>query len=99
MFTTEDFRVKKHLNEPRTFMKMEYDEIIPALFVFGMFWLVKAVIFGFFLACVWIFLIKKLKRGKGSGFMWLLIYWYTPEFVHLFFFPHSPSSDIIEWRD
>ena len=99
MFNSDDYKIRRHLNVPRTFMKMEYDEIIPAFVFFGLFWLVKAVVFGFFIALVWIFFVKKLKRGKGSGFMWQLIYWYTPSFVHLFFFKNSPTSDIIEWRD
>ena len=99
MFSADDYKVRRHLNVPRTFMKMEYDEIFPALFLFGLFWLVKAVIFGFILACTWVFVVRKLKRGKGSGYMWMLIYWYTPGFVHSFFFSYSPTSDIIEWRD
>ena len=99
MINARDYEVTRYLNKPRTLMKLEYDEIIPALVLFGFFWMLGSVIVGLVLAAAWISLLKKAKKGRGSGFLINLIYWYTPGLIHkTVLFQYSPTSDELEWR-
>ena len=91
------YRFPKTLSEQRRFFGMPYDEAIPSLSVFawGM-WSNKAL-FGMILAALIWFGIRSAKRGKGSMWLYNVLYWYFPTLLFRTVFKVIPDSSFRQW--
>ncbi len=96
--TERDYQITRYLNKPKTFLKLEYDEIFPAFGIFGVLFILGITpVYAFGLGFAWVVFLKAAKRGQGRGYLLTMIYWYAPGFIQKMFFPNSPSTDYTEW--
>jgi conjugal transfer pilus assembly protein TraL len=91
------YRFPQTLSEPRRFLGLPLDEAIPSLpvLLWGI-WAGKAL-FGLIAALVVWLLIRHLKSGKGSMWLYNLLYWHFPGLVFRGFFKLLPDSCLRQW--
>ncbi|AWK15137.1 type IV conjugative transfer system protein TraL [Candidatus Fukatsuia symbiotica] len=100
MTTEEDlqkYRFPKTLSEPRRLFGLPYDEALPSLPVFLWGIMVHHALFGMGMALVICLGIRTAKRGKGSMWLYNLLYWYFPGFLFRPVFKVIPDSSFRQW--
>jgi len=90
------YRIPAHLDKGKSIAGQPLDEIIPALVLFGLL-IMKSVVLAFGLAALWIFAMKKLKKGNGSSYLSLLLFWYLPSQMTKTLFKKTPAADKKYW--
>ena len=88
----ERYRFPKTLSEPMRIVVLTLDEAIPFLLVFLVCMARDALMTGVIAGVMVISIIRFVKRGRGTGWLMSLLYWYLPAPVTLYFFRHLPDS-------
>ena len=92
--------INKFLNKPKTLLGIPYDELVPAAIILFLFLAIfKEKWIGLGLAAAWWFTIRRLKAGRGSSYLLVLVYKYSPDFLQKAIFKNTPSSSYIRWRN
>ena len=88
----EKYRFPKTLNHQRRLLGMPYDEAIPALLPFGWGLYVGKPMFGLCAAALIWLAIRTAKRGRGSMWLYNLLYWHFPTALFRSVFKTIPDS-------
>jgi type IV conjugative transfer system protein TraL len=81
------------INEQARVVFLTYDEIIPSLLLFIIFFTCRHFLIGFLLALIWVIVIKRLKKGKPTSYLLSVAYW----FIGVFDFKRIPKSFNVRW--
>lgn len=91
------YRFPQMLTEQRRVIGLPLDEVIPvSVIVLWCIWINKPL-FGFIIAGIIWFLLRKVKRGKGSRWLYNMMYWYLPTELFRVVFRHIPASNFRQW--
>lgn len=91
------YRFPKTLNDQAKWFGLPIDELICVIPVIGWAVWINKPIFGFIIGgFIWL-LIKKAKKGKGSRWLYNLIYWYLPSFIFKGIYKKTPDSCSRQW--
>ncbi|WP_390899280.1 type IV conjugative transfer system protein TraL [Yersinia mollaretii] len=91
------YRFPKTLSEQRRILGIPYDEAIPSFPVLLWGILVQKALFGMGMAVLIWFGIRSAKRGKGSMWLYNLLYWYFPTMLFRGVFKIIPDSSFRQW--
>lgn len=91
------YRFPKTLSEQSRFFGMPIDEAIPVLLLVGWGLMSQKNLFGIISAAVVWFVIRSAKRGKGSMWLYNLMYWYLPWLNSMTVFKILPDSSFRQW--
>lgn len=93
----DKYRFPKTLSEQRRLFGMPYDEAIPALLPLGWGLYVGKPMFGLCAAVLIWFAIHSAKRGRGSMWLYNLLYWHLPTDLFRIVFKTIPDSSFRQW--
>lgn len=91
------YRFPKTLSEPRRFLGMPLDEALPTLPIVLWGVLSHKQLFGMVAAVLVWLLIRWAKRGKGSMWLYNLLYWHFPTALFRVVFRVIPDSSFRQW--
>ncbi|MBK5145552.1 type IV conjugative transfer system protein TraL [Budviciaceae bacterium BWR-B9] len=91
------YRFPKTLTDQERWFGLPLEEIIPVVSVAGWGLWINKPIFGFVMAFVLWLLIRKVKKGKGSMWLYNLMYWYLPTLIFKSVYKHIPDSCLRQW--
>lgn len=91
------YRFPKTLSEQSRFFGMPIDEAIPVLLLVGWGLMSQKNLFGIISAAFVWFVIRSAKRGKGSMWLYNLMYWYLPWLNSKTVFKILPDSSFRQW--
>lgn len=91
------YRFPKTLSEQSRFFGMPIDEAIPVLLLVGWGLMSQKNLFGIISAAFVWFVIRSAKRGKGSMWLYNLMYWYLPWLNSNTVFKILPDSSFRQW--
>lgn len=93
----EKYRFPKTLSEQRRLLGMPYDEALPSLtpLLWGV--CVGSAMFGLCTAILIWLAIRIAKRGRGSLWLYNLLYWYFPTALFRVVFKTIPDSSFRQW--
>ncbi|MEN4892372.1 type IV conjugative transfer system protein TraL [Erwinia billingiae] len=91
------YRFPKTLSEQRRLLGLPLDEAIPTfpIIIWGLF--AHKQLFGLVAAVAVWFLIRSAKRGKGSMWLYNLMYWHFPTLLFRTVFKVIPDSSFRQW--
>lgn len=83
----------KKIDEPRRFVGLTLDEIVPIVTISVLGFILGSMITGFVSAGIVWGLIRHFKKGQGTGWLLSLLYWHLP----LPLFSKTPASAARHW--
>jgi conjugal transfer pilus assembly protein TraL len=92
------YQMIRYLDEPERLMGLTFDEL--SIVFIGLLLLIASaykVLAGLFCLGLYIVL-NHFKKGAHPRFLMVLMYWYLPFEISLFFVMHLPSSHLRAWR-
>ena len=96
MKNLDKYAICKLLDQEKRIIGLPLDEFIPAL-VIGIFFLISGVpILSVFVGAAWVFALRLLKKGQGSGFLLRQIFWFSPSAIFKFL-TMTPASFKRHW--
>jgi len=93
----DKYRFPITLSEQRRFLGLPFDEAIPSIPVLVWGLLAHKALFGMGLAVLIWFCIHSAKRGKGSMWLYNVLYWYFPTVLFRTVFKVIPDSSFRQW--
>lgn len=84
--------ILKFLDEEDKIMGLPIDEFIPILIIIITGFLCKFLLEAVLLAFLTMRFMRKIKRSKGKGFLFILAYWHGNEAVGKRLFPSFPKA-------
>lgn len=91
------YRFPKTLSEQRRLLGLPYDEAFPSLTPLAWGVYVGNAMFGLCAAALIWFAIRTAKRGRGSMWLYNLLYWYFPTALFRVVFKTIPDSSFRQW--
>jgi conjugal transfer pilus assembly protein TraL len=92
----DKYHIPQHLDEPFKLILWTLDEFIVFLTPFIVFLLfLNSPLVGLFLGAALLFGLKRIKGEQGHYFIYNLIYWYFPVFMHLKATPPSYQRTLL----
>lgn len=93
----DKYRFPKTLTEQRRIFGLPLDEAIPIFIVGGLMIWMKKYLFALVVAALLWFFIRKVKKGKGSMWLYNLAYWYLPSELWRVVYKIIPDSCFRQW--
>lgn len=93
----DKYRFPKTLSEQLRILGLPLDELIPVVPVLAWGFWVHKQLFGLVAAFVVWFIIRSAKRGKGSMWLYNVMYWYLPWLNSGTVFKMIPDSSFRQW--
>ncbi|HHQ4545257.1 TPA: type IV conjugative transfer system protein TraL [Aeromonas veronii] len=93
----DKYRFPKTLSEQRRLLGLPYDEGIPAALPLAWGIYVGNPMFGLCAGALIWFSIRTAKRGRGSMWLYNLLYWYFPTVLFRSVFKVIPDSSFRQW--
>ncbi|KAA5971654.1 MULTISPECIES: type IV conjugative transfer system protein TraL [Pantoea] len=94
---TERYRFPKTLSEQLRVLGLPLDELIPVIPVLAWGFWTHRQLFGLMAACAVWFAIRSAKRGRGSMWLYNVMYWYLPGLRAGTVFRMIPDSSFRQW--
>lgn len=91
------YRFPKTLRNQSRWFGLHLDEVIPVAICLGWSFFTGKFLFGIAAAILVFWVIKKLKKGRGSSWLRDLMYWYLPTSLLKGFFNAVPESCFRQW--
>ena len=86
------YLVPSTLDAPTRILGLPLDEAIPAFSLAVWFFFLDHVVLSIGLPILTVLLLRGLKRGRGSAWLWSLCYWYLPSCVTRHWLRYTPPS-------
>lgn len=89
---TQFFSIPKHLNNTPTLLGFAMDELVPALVVFAVLFMMDHALIGMALASSWFLGMRRMKSQYGMCVLRLTAYWYAPAEFSALFLKRTPAA-------
>lgn len=86
------FSIPKRLNNKPTLLGFALDELAPALFFFGVLFMMNHALIGMASAAMWFIGMRRVKSQYGMNVLRLTAYWYAPTKLSQSFLTRTPSA-------
>ncbi|OGT93075.1 MAG: type IV conjugative transfer system protein TraL [Gammaproteobacteria bacterium RIFOXYB2_FULL_38_6] len=88
----------RRIDEPKRYVSLTLDEFIPVIVLCAAGWFLGNLLIGIVLAFIAIVMIRHLKKGQGSRWLFNLLYWNLPmaKIKHTLFLK-TPDSAKRHW--
>ncbi len=85
------YTIPRYIDQGRVIMGFPADEVLPVLFIFGIFSAMNYMLTGAIIGGVVGVGLHVLKQGKGDNFLPLTFYWFSPSALTKQVFKRTPS--------
>lgn len=98
MSNENKYFICKRIDEPKRYIGLTIDEIVPIIAISGICFFFGSLATGFVLAGVVWCVIRHFKKGQGTGWLLSLLYWHLPlHYLQGILFVKTPPSSARHW--